>query len=270
MARRGVVAGVAVLAAVAMLALAACGGSGDTTASETTGAAAGGPLEGRWELTHREDAGGMTAIPAGVTVDAVFADGRLSGNAGVNSYSGTYRADDGGDLVIGPVASTQMAGPPAAMEVERAYLAALEAVRGYASDGEVLTMYAAGDRPLLAFAARAASVVGSWEVTGFNNGRQAVVSPAAGSTLTARFAADGALTGDAGVNTYRADYTTTPPDGIAISAPATTRKAGPQALMDQEAEFLAALESAATFSLRGDLLEMRDGSDAIAVTLAQR
>ena len=40
--------------------------------------------------------------------------------------------------------------------------------------------------------------------------------------------------------------------------------------MDQEAAFLAALQSATPFSLRGGMLEMRDGSDAIAVTLAQR
>lgn len=270
MGRWGVVAGLVAVAAVAALALSGCGGSDDASGASTAATAGGGPLDGRWELTDREDAGAMVAIPAGVTVDAVFADGRVSGGAGVNSYSGAYKAGGGGELLIGPVAATQMAGPPAAMAVEGAYLAALEAVRAYTSDGETLTMLAAGDRPLLTFAARAASPAGAWEVTGFNNGRQAVVSPVAGSTLTARFGADGAVTGDAGVNTYRADYATTAPDGIRISAPAATRKAGPQELMDQEAEFLAALESAATFSVRGGLLELRDGSDAIAVTMSRR
>ena len=54
------------------------------------------------------------------------ADGQVSGNSGVNTFSGTYEYD-GNTLSIGPLAMTRMAGPPELMEQETLYLAALEA-----------------------------------------------------------------------------------------------------------------------------------------------
>ena len=263
-----------VVGALALGLLAGCGGSDAGSATGSTASPAAATPEGAWELTHLRTGGAMAPLPAGVAVDATFADGRVSGRAAVNSYSGPYTATDAGALTVGPLAATQMAGPPKAMAVEAAYLRALEEARAFASDGRTLTLSSAGGAPLLEFAADTRSLVGAWEVTGYNNGAQAVVSPVAGSAITAVFADDGALTGDAGVNTYRTDYTTTPgasgPSGIAISPPATTRTAGPQDLMDQEQQYLAALESAVTYTLRGDTAELRDDSDAIAVTMARR
>ncbi len=174
---------------------------------------------------------------------------------------------------MGPLASTQMAGPASAMAAETAYLAALERVSSYRVDGSTLTLYSDADDELLAYAAATRGVVGSWEVTGYNNGAQAVVSLIPGSTITAAFARDGSLSGNAGVNTYRSDYSTAAGGSgtttISISPPATTRKAGPQELIEQEQAYLTALESAATFTVQGDTLELRDASDAIAVTLTR-
>ncbi|HXV97717.1 MAG TPA: carboxylesterase family protein, partial [Anaerolineae bacterium] len=49
---------------------------------------------------------------------------------------------------------------------------------------------------------------------------------------------------------------------------AATRKACPQpeGVMDQEMQYLAALETAATYQLRGDTLELRTADGALAVT----
>ena len=43
----------------------------------------------------------------------------------------------------------------------------------------------------------------------------------------------------------------------------------PEGVMDQEAEFLGALQSAATFRITGNMLELRTAGDQIAV-IAQR
>lgn len=269
MSRRTLITGtLALLATVALIALAGCG----SDSSGSTGPR-GGELEGRWVLTHQIVGSAMRAVPSDVTIDAAFADGRVSGRSAVNTYSGRYTATAAGDLKVGPLASTQMAGPAAAMAAETAYLAALERVASYRVDGSTLTLYADSGDDLLAFAADTQGVVGSWEVTGYNNGAQAVVSLVPGSTITAAFASDGTLSGNAGVNTYRSDYSTTAGGSgtttISISPPVTTRTAGPQELIEQEQGYLAALESAATFTVRGDTLELRDGSDAIAVTMTR-
>ena len=65
--------------------------------------------------------------------------------------------------------------------------------------------------------------MGSWDVTGYNNGKQAVVSPVAGSKLSAIFTAD-QVSGSAGCNTYSGGYTI---DGttIKIGPLASTQKA---------------------------------------------
>jgi heat shock protein HslJ len=54
------------------------------------------------------------------------ADGQVSGEAGVNTFSGTYEYD-GNTLSLGPLATTRMAGPQELMEQETLYLTALEA-----------------------------------------------------------------------------------------------------------------------------------------------
>ncbi len=97
-------------------------------------------LEGTtWILTAYAVDGAMKdALPA-PKVDATFADGKLSGNAGVNQYSGSYETD-GSKLSVGPLASTQMAGEPAVMEQEAAYLVALQAAGAYKVNGDELTI----------------------------------------------------------------------------------------------------------------------------------
>ena len=51
-------------------------------------------------------------------------DGRVSGSTGVNRFTGTYELD-GEQLTVGPLATTRMAGPPAAMDQEQRFLAVL-------------------------------------------------------------------------------------------------------------------------------------------------
>lgn len=268
MPRRRILVTATLAAAAAASVLAGCGD--DDTGGAPPG---GGPLEGRWELSRYAVEGTLTSPGAGITADASFGDGRLGGRAPVNGYSATYRAGEDGALEIGAIAATQMAGPPAAMAAEDAFLAGLEATTSYRSDGRALTLYAADGAETLVFARDEAGILGSWEVTGYNNGRSAVVSPLAGTTLTAVFAGDGTLTGDAGVNRFTTTFRTGATAGLAtaitIAPAATTRRAGEPEAMEQEERFLAALDDAETFTIQGATLTLRDGDDAIAVTMTR-
>jgi putative lipoprotein len=64
---------------------------------------------------------------------ATFVDGTVSGWTGCNRFRAQYRLD-GAALTIGPIASTKMACPPPADEVERAYLNTLARVARWRPD----------------------------------------------------------------------------------------------------------------------------------------
>ena len=106
----------------------------------------------------------------------------------------------------------------------------------------------------------------SWEVINYNNGRGGAVSVIIGTRITANFGADNQVTGSAGCNDYFGSYQT---DGnnISIGALGATQKAcaDPDGIMQQESEYLAALQLAATYRLDGNRLELRMADGAIAV-----
>ncbi len=88
-------------------------------------------LEGTWVL---ESFGGTTELePAdpAVPTELAMKAGKATGNGGLNTFSTTYEAKDDGSLKFGQVASTMMAGEPAAMEQEAAFFKALENTRTY-------------------------------------------------------------------------------------------------------------------------------------------
>ncbi len=160
--------------------------------------------------------------------------GTLSGKA-VNAYSGSYKAESGGKLSIGKLGGTLMAGPPELQAVESAYFAALAKVASYTVDGSTLTLHDAGGAEILEFSKSDIGLVGAWTVTAYNDGKQAVVSVLSKTTITLSFAANGRVSGDAGINRYDAAYTTDGADGLEIGPIATTRKAGTAEAMEQEA-----------------------------------
>jgi len=79
------------------------------------------------------------------------ADGRVSGRASCNSYTGAYELTGEG-LRIGKAATTTMACAPPLMEQERRFLEALAAVRGFeiAPDGALVLVSADGQRIIAA------------------------------------------------------------------------------------------------------------------------
>jgi heat shock protein HslJ len=215
----------------------------------------------KWELTSLSG-----ATPAsGTSVTLFFGnDDKAGGDAGCNNYSGTYKVS-GSSLTFGPMVSTMMACQPPIMDQEQAFLKALGATKSYEATADQLTLKDGSGNVLAVFAPyKPASLAGTWQAIGINNGKQAVVSVLNGTTVTAIFGADGSLSGNGGCNSYNSTYKVDG-DKITIGAVAATRMACAQDVMDQEQAYFTALANATTYSLSKNTLELRDATGALQV-----
>jgi len=100
------------------------------------GLPAGSTLEGtQWKLI------GWSLSSTQFKITAKFADGKISGNSGVNTYGGPYKSGPGDAFSVGPLASTQMAGTEPAMRTESAYVNLLGQTKSYKIADGKLTLY---------------------------------------------------------------------------------------------------------------------------------
>jgi heat shock protein HslJ len=210
------------------------------------------------------------ALVAGSTVTLRFEGGRVLGTDGCNRYTAAYTTA-GTALHVDPkAAATMMACPTGLMDQASAYMGALGKAASWRIAAGSLTLFDVGGAALLTFVAEKQSLAGtSWKVTGYNNGKQAVVSVLASATPTLEFSADGKLAGWAGCNRYSASYTS---EGarIALGPMAVAKKAclAPDGVMEQETLFLKALGTAATVRVEAGRLELRTAEGSLAVTAA--
>lgn len=223
-------------------------------------------LEGTlWSLVSFVDANGQLADALDNSQATLeFKGGRVAGNGSCNNFFGSYTVD-GNTLTIGQLGSTMMACEESLMQQEQAFLAALQSAATYTiADGTLQIANADGQTVLNLSAIESTGLGGAtWVALNVNNGRQAVTSLVADTTITAVFAEDGKLTGSAGCNNYMTAYTI---DGesITIEPPASTRKMCPgEGVMEQESAYLTMLPQAATYTIRGQELELRTADGAL-------
>lgn len=193
-------------------------------------------------------------------------DGKISGTAGCNSYSGTYTTSGSEIEIKQPMASTMMACPEPVMKQETDYFQALAAAKSFKIKASQLTLEDANGTELVSYTVQAQDLPNTtWLALSYNNGKQAVVSVMTDNELTATFEGDGSLTGFAGCNNFNGPYKTNGLN-IKIGPLASTMKSCevPEGVMDQEAQYLAALQSAATYERLGDRLELRTADGALA------
>lgn len=86
-----------------------------------------------------------------------------------------------------------------------------------------------------------------------------------GRDLSLRFVSETSLSGDSGVNTFGSSYRALSDGSFSLGAIASTKMAGPQSLMDQEAQFYTALENAVRYEVSEDALSLIDGDDTTLV-----
>lgn len=224
-------------------------------------------LEGpRWVLTSYLNADGQTvdALPQSEAT-ATFEEGVVAGNGSCNRYTGAYTTD-GNVLTVSQTVSTMMACLPDIMAQEQQFLANLQLAASYSIEGDMLMIANAEGATTLTFVAgQEISLTGTeWGAVNYNNGNQAVVSLILDTAITANFGEDGQLSGSAGCNNYTASYTVEG-ENISIGPAASTRMfcAEPEGIMEQEAQYLAALSTAATWSIDGTQLTLRTADGAM-------
>jgi heat shock protein HslJ len=92
-----------------------------------------------------------------------------------------------------------------------------------------------------------------------------------GTAITAEFGPDGMITGDAGCNQYFAPYTATG-SGLTVGTPGSTKMMCPslEGVMEQESAYLTLLGKAASWSVKGTDLVLRDaqGKEILVFTPA--
>jgi heat shock protein HslJ len=231
---------------------------------------AAAPLEGTlWQLEYYGDQQGeLTAVLPDSEITAQFTDGQVGGSAGCNQYFGTYTTD-GDKLTIEVGGTTMMACAPPLMDQETSYLSVLNTVAAYRISGEQLQLTDAEGAVVLTYRAVTPTNLTDtlWQATGYNNGKEAVVSVVIDTEITAVFGPDGTLTGNAGCNDYFAEYKV---DGgqITIGPAGSTKKfcAEPEGIMDQESQYLASLEMAQVYRIEGDRLELRTTDGALVAS----
>jgi len=223
-----------------------------------------------WTLTSLADENG-TMVPAltGTTITVVFgADGRLGGSAGCNHYGADY-ATDGANLTIEPAIRTEMycSEPKGIMEQEDRYLGLLANVTSYCVEGDRLILTDREGADLLAFEQAAQKpdlpLAGTdWVLDGYSTGGDAVSSLVNGTTISAKFAPDGNVTGNAGCNHYGGQYIL---DGANLSVSSlysTLMYCGEPGVMEQEAKYLDLLANVSSYRVEGDRLTLLDETGA--------
>lgn len=223
------------------------------------------PLNGTaWVL---ESLGGESPLPGHVPT-LRFEGNRAAGSDGCNRYMAEWQATASKLAFTSGPATTMMACEPEVMARADVFRAALAAANAYRVEADRLVLLADDGSVLATFVAQPSKLAGTaWQVTGYNNGKQAVVSVLAGTTLTIVFDDEGRASGSAGCNRFTASYVQDG-DELTLGPAAATRKmcAGPEGIMEQEARFLKALETVASGRFEGDSIELRTATGAMAVS----
>lgn len=247
--------------AVASVALAACGGSVFGSGSDDT-------IEGQWSITMIKVGDTMAGPVEGSDPFLRVNEEGVSGNTGCNTFFGGVEfGSDGSWSASEEIGMTTIGCDPALTVQETAIAKHIREADEWTADGDTGALLLDGET-LLELERLDSELAGSeWEVTGVNNGNQAVASVISGTELTMSFDDEALLSGSAGCNNFNAGYVAGD-EVLTIDAVATTRMFcnDPAGIMDQEAQFTTALSNAATYSIDGSTLTIRDAEGSTQIT----
>jgi len=232
------------------------------------GCSTANPLDGtNWYLL---DLNGQAALP-GRPVTLIFEADQINGTDGCNLYGGPVTVKGSTFNVGADLVRTEMACEEVIMQQADAYYRLLDQVVSYVVTGQRLTLLDGSGDLLATFAAQSRSLGGTaWIVTAYTDAKGTLVDVLSGTEQTASFGLDGSLSGSGGCNGYSSTYETEE-DRITVGMVASTLMfcAEPAGLMDQESQFFQALQTAATFRIDQDQLELMNTAGVVVVTLVK-
>jgi len=215
-----------------------------------------------WQLTSLQAENGTLVTPPTI-ITIQFDIDRMSGSGGCNNYFATYSLS-GNSLSLGEIGSTTIACEETVMQTETHYFNLLQKTTTLSVTNDTLTLYDESNQPLLTFQAQPPISLETtpWEAQGINNGRGGVETTATTPHSTAMFEA-GTISGNAGCNRYNGSYQLEA-DTLTIGPLATTRM-WCENLMDQEQQFLSALEATNRYELTSTTLTLRQNDTTMIV-----
>ncbi|AUB79946.1 META domain-containing protein [Candidatus Thiodictyon syntrophicum] len=190
-----------------------------------------------------------------------FEAGRVAGTAGCNQIGGSYTLAGASLTFKANMASTMMACPEPLMKQDKAVGLALTRVAAYRLDGELLELLdAAGAVQLRFVRLKPTPLVGQvWQLTGYDNGKEAISSARNGTEINLEFRDDGTLGGSDGCNRYMSGYTLSGAT-LTIGPLASTRMAcKPDGAAQQARDYAAALGSVTSYRIEGGELLLLTG-----------
>ncbi len=213
---------------------------------------------------------GMASLPD-VPVTISFDGDKVGGSDGCNRYGSTYTIKNNQISIDQNVVSTLMACPEEIMSQAQQFTRAIIDASYFEVADNRLSLLNSENEAMAVFIKQDLTLADTnWILTGYNTGKQAVVSLVQGTQITVTFGNDGKVSGNAGCNRFTANYSVEE-KSINIGQAASTKMMclEPAGVMEQESAFLQALSSAATFRMEGDKLELRTGDGAIAIQLTR-
>jgi heat shock protein HslJ len=248
------------LASISLVAfvIAGCGGSASATPTSQISPLANSD----WTLTTFT---GRT-LPAGANVTLLFGVLQAGGFSGCNQFQTSYATLDTG-IRFGPIAGTRISCGATVDAFETGYYSALSSVTHWGITNDVLELSTATGEKIVTYARMApATVEGPWNITGVNNGSQAVGSTPTGVTANMTFAPDGTVSGFGGCNSFGGGYTVGATDQISIGPLMSSLQACGDPADTFEHQLLTALQGATKWSVTGGNLELRDDGGALQVS----
>lgn len=260
------------VAAAAVLLMSACAQPAPTSPASTPSpepATGAGTIAGtHWQLTELD---GKPLVKDSVVTASFADDGVVTGSGGCNRFRAAYTVSENTIKIDEAIGATMMACAEDVMAQETAFFATLSTAGSFTMTAEVLTLANADGTEVAKFAVQSQELAGTqWKFVSYNNGKEAVVIVLEGTEATLSFADDKTVSGSGGCNRITGGFTAADGqikfDQLAMTAMACPE---PEGVMEQEAAVVKALESAATYTIEGNQLEMRTAGDATAVVLTR-
>jgi len=228
----------------------------------------------RWLLTSIDG----EALPEGVSANVLFTpadsptaqgdENTINGNAGCNTFFGSYTMAGETLEAPGPFGLTQMMCDDKAMQVEQTFLAGLESAQSYQITLNQLSI-TTPTGSLLLYADRLPLEGSKWILTG-QGAMDNPQPPIAGAIFTANFSRQfgmpsGVKSGETGCNDYISTYFATA-DEIKINLPQTSQRVCSDAQTEAEQGYFLNLNAARDYRILGNEMQVFvDGSVLIFV-----
>ena len=205
--------------------------------------------ETSWELLQITKRGKEQLIPQNANITINFADNKINGNSGVNSYFGGYKIKNN-SILTANAATTLMAGPEELMKIEQRFLETLQnspritysnttlSLRN--KNGEIWTFQK------LDLSEKLKNT--KWKLLEMGQ----TTLPEKDGEITISFD-ENKVNGNSGVNNYFGSFEIKN-NSIKIGPVGSTRMAGPENLMKIEFEYLKLLQDSKTIEFNNNLL----------------